>query len=56
MLVKVTGIQMGPFLRDYKSNLEKAVELLEKAVKENSPDVVVFSGDDDHPVFLSSDR
>lgn len=43
MLLKVSGIQIGPFLKDYDSNLQKAVSLLEQAVKENSPDIVLFS-------------
>jgi len=43
MLLKVSGIQGGPFFGDYESNLEKCINLFEKAVKKNSPDIVIFS-------------
>lgn len=43
MLFKVSGIQGGPFFKDYESNLGKCINLFEKAVKKSSPDIVIFS-------------
>jgi len=43
MELKVSGIQGGPFFKDYESNLRKYINLFELAVKKNSPDIVIFS-------------
>lgn len=43
MELKVSVIQMGPYPGDYDKNLEKSVEMFERAVRESSPDIVLFS-------------
>lgn len=43
MELKVSVVQMGPYVKDPLSNLEKAVSLLERSVGESHPDVVAFT-------------
>jgi N-carbamoylputrescine amidase len=39
----IAGIQMGPYPGSYASNIEKAIEALERAIAEHKPDIVCFS-------------
>jgi beta-ureidopropionase len=39
----IAGIQMGPYPGSYASNINKALEAMEKAVSQYHPDVVCFS-------------
>lgn len=43
MELKVSIAQMGPYCGDFGSNLAKAVEMFERAVKEGAPDIVLFT-------------
>jgi N-carbamoylputrescine amidase len=41
--ITVAGIQMGPYPGSYTANMDKAVEALERAVAEYSPQIICFS-------------